>query len=52
VLGLALTETRDRDVALREHTTAITVFCAALLLTIGCALTLPGRSRAAADARR
>ncbi|WP_433931687.1 MFS transporter [Sorangium cellulosum] len=52
VLGLVLTETRDRDVVLREHTTAITVFCAALLLTIGCALTLPGRSRAPAKATR
>ncbi|WP_437957619.1 MFS transporter [Sorangium sp. So ce119] len=52
VLGLVLTETRDRDVVLREHTTAITVFCAALLLTIGCALTLPGRGAAPARAPR
>ncbi|WP_434044317.1 MULTISPECIES: MFS transporter [Sorangium] len=51
VLGLVLTETRDSDVVLREHTTAITVFCVALLLAIGCALTLPGRSRAPASAR-
>ncbi|WP_438025765.1 MFS transporter [Sorangium sp. So ce233] len=52
VLGLVLTETGDRDVVLREHTTAITVFCAALLLTIGCALTLPGRGAAPARAPR
>ncbi|WP_437505720.1 MFS transporter [Sorangium sp. So ce1099] len=52
VLGLVLTETRDREAVLREHTTAIAVFCAALLLTLGCALTLPGRSRAPASARR
>ncbi|WP_155798325.1 MFS transporter, partial [Sorangium cellulosum] len=51
VLGLVLTETRDSDAVLREHTTAITVFCVALLLAIGCALTLPGRSRAPASAR-
>ncbi|XXT19023.1 MFS transporter [Sorangium sp. So ce429] len=52
VLGLVLTETREHEVVMREHTTAIAVFCAALLLTIGCALTLPGRSRAPASAQR
>ncbi|WP_437806840.1 hypothetical protein [Sorangium sp. So ce1078] len=48
VLGLVLTETRDPKAVLREHTTAVAVFCAALLLAIGCALTLPGRGAAQA----
>ncbi|WP_437733590.1 MFS transporter [Sorangium sp. So ce1335] len=52
VLGLVLTETRDREAVLREHTTAVAVFCAALLLAIGCALTLPGRGAAQARAPR
>ncbi|MGK3969910.1 MFS transporter [Sorangium sp. So ce118] len=52
VLGLVLTETREHEVVMREHTTAIAVFCAALLLTIGCALTLPGRGVTPARAPR
>ncbi|XYH97375.1 MFS transporter [Sorangium sp. So ce1128] len=52
VLGLVLTETREHEVVMREHTTAIAVFCAALLLTIGCALTLPGRGSTPARAPR
>ncbi|MGK3998552.1 MFS transporter [Sorangium sp. So ce1024] len=52
VLGLVLTETRDPEAVVREHTTAIAVFCAALLLAIGCALTLPGRGAAPARASR
>ncbi|HTN83239.1 MAG TPA: MFS transporter, partial [Sorangium sp.] len=52
VLGLVLTETREHEVVMREHTTAIAIFCAALLLTIGCALTLPGRGVAPARTPR
>ncbi|WP_437634133.1 MFS transporter [Sorangium sp. So ce854] len=52
VLGLVLTETRDPEAVLREHTTAVAVFGAALLLAIGCALTLPGRGAAPARAPR
>lgn len=52
VLGLVLTETRDSEAVLHEHTTAVAVFCAALLLAIGCALTLPGRGAAQARAPR
>ncbi|WP_437779358.1 MFS transporter [Sorangium sp. So ce1097] len=52
VLGLVLTETRDPEAVLREHTTAVAVFGAALLLAIGCALTLPGRGAAQARAPR
>jgi hypothetical protein len=44
VLGLVLTDTPARDVVLQEHTTAVTIFCVALALTIGGALMLPGRA--------
>ncbi len=43
VLGLVLTENTDGAVVLREHATAVTLFCVALVLTIGFALMLPGR---------
>jgi MFS family permease len=43
VLGLVLTDTPARDVVLREHATGVAIFCVALVLTIGCALMLPGR---------
>lgn len=43
VLGLVLTESSDAEVAAREHTTAVAIFCAALVLTLGFALALPGR---------
>ncbi|WP_437675354.1 MFS transporter [Sorangium sp. So ce131] len=48
VLGLVLTESPAPGEAMREHTTALSVFCAALVLTLGCALTLPGRASAPA----
>ncbi|UQA63937.1 MFS transporter [Polyangium aurulentum] len=44
VLGFVLTETPSREVAMHEHTTAVIVFCVALVVTIGCALVLPGRA--------
>jgi MFS family permease len=47
VLGLVLTENTDGSVVLREHATAVTLFCVALVLTIGFALMLPGRPPAA-----
>jgi EmrB/QacA subfamily drug resistance transporter len=48
VLGLVLTDSPAADVVAREHTTAISLFCGALVLTLGCATMLPGRSAAAA----
>lgn len=42
-LGLILTDDRAPDVARHEHTTAVVLFGAALVLAIGCALALPGR---------
>jgi EmrB/QacA subfamily drug resistance transporter len=50
VLGLVLTESPDGEVVMREHTTAIAIFCAALVLTLGFALALPGRPPAASPA--
>lgn len=46
VLGLVLTDRPAGDVVLHEHTTAISIFCVSLLLTIGCAFILPGRAAA------
>ncbi|MDC3986391.1 MFS transporter [Polyangium jinanense] len=46
VLGLVLTDRPAGDVVRHEHTTAMTIFCASLLLTIGCAFLLPGRAAA------
>jgi EmrB/QacA subfamily drug resistance transporter len=46
VLGLVLTDNPAGEVALREHTTAISIFCVSLVLTIGFALLLPGRAAA------
>ena len=50
VLGLVLTESPEGSVVMREHTTAIAIFCAALVLTLGFALALPGRLPAASPA--
>jgi hypothetical protein len=44
VLGLVLTDSPAAEVVAREHTTAISLFCGALVLTLGCASLLPGRS--------
>jgi len=43
VLGFVLTETPSREVVMHEHTTAVIVFCVALVVAFGCALVLPGR---------
>lgn len=50
VLGLVLTDRPAGDAAMHEHSTAISIFCASLLLTIGCAFLLPGRAAAPAKA--
>ncbi|WP_438002270.1 MFS transporter [Sorangium sp. So ce185] len=50
VLGLVLTDRPEGDVVMREHTMATSIFGAALLLTLGCALLLPGRAAAPAAA--
>ena len=50
VLGLVLTDNPAGEVVAREHTTAISLFCGALVLTLGCATMLPGRSAVAAVA--
>jgi EmrB/QacA subfamily drug resistance transporter len=50
VLGLVLTDNPAGEVVAREHTTAASLFCGALVLTLGCAAMLPGRSAAAARA--
>ncbi|MDI1480314.1 MFS transporter [Polyangium sp. y55x31] len=46
VLGLVLTDRPDFEVVRHEHTTAISIYCASLLVTIGCAFLLPGRAAA------
>jgi EmrB/QacA subfamily drug resistance transporter len=43
VLGLTLTDNRAPEVVRHEHTTSVAVFCAALVVALGCALALPGR---------
>ncbi|WP_437942577.1 MFS transporter [Sorangium sp. So ce341] len=50
VLGLVLTDRPEGDVVMREHTMATSIFGAALLVTLGCALLLPGRAAARAAA--
>ncbi|KYF90142.1 MFS transporter permease [Sorangium cellulosum] len=50
VLGLVLTDRPAGDVVMREHTMATSIFGAALLLTLGCALLLPNRAAAPAAA--
>lgn len=44
VLGLVLTDDPAAAVVRREHTTAVSIYCAALVLTLGCAWLLPGRA--------
>ncbi|MDC0744766.1 MFS transporter [Polyangium mundeleinium] len=44
VLGLVLTDRPASDVVMHEHTTAMSIYGAVLLLTLGCALLLPGRA--------
>jgi MFS family permease len=51
VLGLVLTDSPAAEVVAREHTTAASLFCGALLLTLGCAMLLPGRGAARAEPR-
>ncbi|MDI1451912.1 MFS transporter [Polyangium sp. 6x1] len=46
VLGLVLTDRPDPEVVMHEHTTAMSVYGAALLLTLGCTFLLPGRAAA------
>lgn len=46
VLGLVLTDNPANEAAVREHTTSISIFCAALVLTLGLAWLLPGRAAA------
>jgi len=43
VLGLVLTDRPAPDVVMQEHGTAMTIFCVALLVTLGCAAMLPRR---------
>ncbi|MDC0745400.1 MFS transporter [Polyangium mundeleinium] len=43
VLGLVLTESPVPEIARREHATSIVIFCASLVVTLGCAALLPGR---------
>ncbi|MDI1482969.1 MFS transporter [Polyangium sp. y55x31] len=43
VLGLVLTESPAPEIARREHATSIVIFCASLVVTLGCAALLPGR---------
>jgi MFS family permease len=50
VLGVVLTERTAPEVVVHEHQTAVFVFCAALVVAIGCALLLPGRAPAKATA--
>ncbi|EYF07264.1 MFS transporter [Chondromyces apiculatus] len=50
VLGLVLTDRPENEVVMQEHVTAMTVFCVALVLTIGCAFLLPRRTAASASA--
>lgn len=45
VLGLVLTDNPATDVILREHTTAMTIFGASLVLTLGCALLLATKEK-------
>ena len=52
VLGLVLTDNPAGEVVAREHTTAISLFCGALVLTLGCATMLPGRSTRSTAAER
>ncbi|EYF08681.1 MFS transporter [Chondromyces apiculatus] len=51
LLGIVLTESTTRAVVLREHATAITLFCGALVIAALCALLLPKRVVTAAAAR-
>ena len=46
VLGLVLTDRPASEVVMHEHTTAMAIYGAALLLTLGCCLLLPGRAAA------
>ncbi|TKC90763.1 MFS transporter [Polyangium fumosum] len=50
VLGLVLTDRPAPDVIMHEHTTAMSIYGAALLLTLGCTFLLPGRAAAPAPA--
>lgn len=50
VLGVVLTDDVAAGVVVREHTTALSIFAAALIVTVGLALLLPGRL--AAGSRR
>ncbi|MDC3957054.1 MFS transporter [Polyangium jinanense] len=43
VLGLVLTESKVPEIARHEHATSIVIFCVSLVVTLGCALLLPGR---------
>lgn len=43
VLGLVLTESPAPEIVRREHTTSLVIFCASLVVTLGCAALLPGR---------
>lgn len=51
VLGLVLTDDPSPEVALREHTTSLSIFAAALLAALACALLLPGRLAAGRPSR-
>jgi len=44
VLGLVLTDNPAPDVVMRQHTTAVLIYCGALVLSLGCALALPRRA--------
>lgn len=46
VLGLVLTDNPASEIVAREHTTAMSLFSGALILTLGCALLLPSRPAA------
>ncbi|MDI1430113.1 MFS transporter [Polyangium sorediatum] len=50
VLGLVLTDRPAPDVIMHEHTTAMSIYGAALLLTLGCTFLLPGRAATPAPA--
>jgi len=43
VLGMVLTDEPAADVVVREHIVTLSIFAAALIPTLGCALLLPGR---------
>lgn len=43
VLGFVLTESPAPEIVRREHTTSLVIFCASLVVTLGCAALLPGR---------